>query len=508
MGLRRTIFGKVYAQPVGLPNTFIGGVSTITTAAQLATSLGIVEDRVSNFEIKDGYIKAIVSENYNLPYYFKVNEGLTFFDDKDGLIQDFGSWRDQNNYTIERLRFPNGNSVSSRPFRQVYNLKELIFDYTTSFLGSIFDSVAANFLYIGKATTLGSNVGLTNIFNSINPNCKVYVNPFLATNNGGNPDGDIAYLITNGNTVVYVQNFTKPEADTNFSISAIYATALQLNFTPPSSVNAIDFYECYANGIYKNNVSGSGDYIIGLNPDTTYEITVKAVDIYYNKSDFSNPVSDTTNTTEPYPFSNIISYYRLEGNALDVNNVNHGTPTAITYEAGLVGQRAIFNGTTSRIIFTNNVNLQLSQGSIVIVINSTNSGSSYRGIVIKQMAYGLFLSSGVLVIYSWGSASGIAVGEKSTGINLNDGLNHVIALTFNAGVVNGTKIYLDGELVLTTSMAISNQTKSLVIGAGGSDAITQQINAKIDDSAVFNTILTATQVSEITSKLQSGQSLI
>ena len=303
-------------------------------------------------------------------------------------------------------------------------------------------------------------------------------------------------------------HFNRPNAITNLSIGTKYSTGLQLIFTPPSSVNAIDYYEVYVDGVFYKEITVSGDYITGLEPDTPYSITVKAVDIYYNKSEFSNSVSDTTNATEPYPINNIISYYKLEGNALDFNNVNNGTPTAITYEEGLVGQRAIFNGSTSRIILTNNASLQLSQGSIVTIINSTNAGSGYRGIVIKQRAYGLFLASGVLVAYSWESATGIAAGEKSTGINLNDGLNHVIALTFNAGVVNGTKVYLDGNLVLTTSIAIDNQTQSLVIGAGTSDSIIQQINAKIDDSAVFNSILTAVEVSEITSKLQSGQSLI
>jgi hypothetical protein len=74
----------------------------------------------------------------------------------------------------------------------------------------------------------------------------------------------------------------------------IYNTAIQLNFTPPNSTNAIEFYECYANGKFQNEILESGQAITGLAPNTNYNITVVAVDVFYNKSVVSNNVNVST----------------------------------------------------------------------------------------------------------------------------------------------------------------------------------------------------------------------
>jgi len=526
------------------PNTFIGGVSSvINSAAEFASRAGVLESDISSFEIVGNNIQLRVEINYNKLSFDNVNGLLfpnivTYFTDLDNHCTTLSiqMFRRQTNMSMGLELAGNIIAWAHQPFIEssIKVLKLANFDkiatgynglagisrlaWLPKFLGNTnpYGTFYWNCekIFIPKATTLGNTSGYDGHFNNSPSGVEIWANPSLATSNGGAEDAELAWVRANKSAIIHYdligsENLlTTQNPITNLSIGTKYATALQLNFIPPSSVNGIDSYECYVNGIYKHNISASGESITGLEPNTPYNVTVKAVDIYHNKSVFSNLVNDTTSATYVIPVADIVSYYKLEGNALDFNNVNNGTPTAITYEAGLVGQRAILNGSTSRIILTNNASLQLTQGSIVTIINSTNAGSGYRGIVVKKQAYGLFLASGVLVAYSWGSATGIAVGEKSTGINLNDGLNHVIALTFNSGVVNGTKIYLDGNLVFTTSIAVSNQTKSLVIGAGTPDSIIQQINAKIDDSAVFNSILTAAEVLEITSKLQSGQSLI
>jgi len=519
------------------PNTFIGGVATeIPTKAALATKLAIAESNILYFAVVGSDIEARININYSFRNIW-AGSAITRYIDEDDLVTGCGF-----NFCsyLKKIKLLGVTTPITYMYRDCPLLKVIHHPLLVGVLNTrnIFnmDSLTHVILnelnYIGAAGSSGTdftffncpklkkvylpeclNFGDTHQFDNTirNTTGEMYVHSSMFTINNGGLEGDLAARQSAGVVIKdsSLWSFTPPNAVTNLSISTLYATVLQLNFTPPSSVNAIDYYECYANGVYKNDITASGGHITGLNPDTTYTITVKAVDVFYNKSEFSNSVSDTTNATYVIPTENIVSYYKLEGNALDVNGVNNGTPTAITYESGLLGQRAIFNGTTSSIILTNNASLQLSQGSIVTVINSTNAGGSYRGIVAKQNAYALFLTSGVLVVYNWGSASGITVGERSTGMNLNDGLNHVIALTFNSGVVNGTKIYVDGSLVLTTSIVVSNQTRPLVIGAAGDiGSIIQMINAKIDDSAVFNSILTAGEVSEITSKLQSGQSLI
>jgi len=293
-----------------------------------------------------------------------------------------------------------------------------------------------------------------------------------------------------------------PNAVTNLSIGTKYATALQLNFTPPSSVNGIDFYECYANGIKKNDITASGAYITGLNPDTTYTITVKAVDIFYNKSEFSNWVSETTNATEPYPISDIISYYKLEENAVDSNNINNGIPTAITYSAGKIGNAASFNGSTS-FINVGNANLfKISTGTISCWIKTANAGSGYRGIMIKQGAYGMFLKNNNLIGFYW-----IAPSEIATNVNLADNMWHHVAMTFDS-IAEETKVYIDGILKATGMFVISSQTKALVLGQGTDSGSLQNFAGLIDGPAVFDKVLSQSEITEVFNMQNAGNELI
>jgi len=125
------------------------------------------------------------------------------------------------------------------------------------------------------------------------------------------------------------------------SAGTIYDTAIQLNFTPPSSTNTIDYYECYANGVLKNKISGSGEYVYGLMASSSYDITVVAVDIFYNKSVVSNTLSSSTNTTS-WLGENIVSAYKL-GNGIDSKNEYNGTVgSSVTFSSGKDGNGANF----------------------------------------------------------------------------------------------------------------------------------------------------------------------
>ncbi len=102
------------------------------------------------------------------------------------------------------------------------------------------------------------------------------------------------------NVFTFIKNTTAPNPVTTLSAGTIYNTAIQLNFTPPTgSTNAIDYYEVYVNGIFEKNITASGQFITGLTPNTSYNITLKAVDIFYNKSVVSNNLSISTSSVNP-----------------------------------------------------------------------------------------------------------------------------------------------------------------------------------------------------------------
>lgn len=150
----------------------------------------------------------------------------------------------------------------------------------------------------------------------------------------------------------------------------------------------------------------------------------------------------------------------------------------------------LFNGTNQygRLSDANYYNYNV--GTIETWINTTNAGSSYRGIILKQFAYGLFLKDNVLIAYDWSGSGG---GDRTTNVSLNTGTWRHVALTFNAGVINGSKIYIDGVLKTTFTYNINSQGTPMSIGAGTNDN-TQVFNGYISNVRIWNIALDSTTI--------------
>jgi hypothetical protein len=471
-------------------NTFIGGVaSTITTSGALATKLGIASNRITNFKIVGSDIECSISGSYVLQGFYQ-DTNITSYIDIDGLVTDLADNVFRETTKIKELNFKgivtlNGKFVDRNSQIQLVYLKNC-----TSILGQFYNDFypSKKVFYIPSVTTLGATSGDNQVFyNALTSvGCTIYANPSLQTSNGGGVEGDLALAISNGATVRYVTNFTAPNPITNLSVGNVYGTAVKLNFTAPSSTNAIDYYECYANGVYKNTITASGEYVTGLTLNTAYTFQLIPVDIFFNKST-SNVVSATT-VTSSVPTTGLVSYYKLDSNSNDIYGSNNGTDTNVSYVSGKVSNAASYNGTTSKTVIGNPANLQLSTGSVSCWIKTSAAGSSYRAIFSKENAYGLFLVDGVLGFYNWGSFGGS--GFKSTGVNLNDNLWHNLVLVFESSTANNY-IYVDGVLKLTFSMSVLNQSNNLLIGL---NSTSQYINALIDETPIYNTKLTETEI--------------
>lgn len=278
--IQQEIFRIKKGTPV---NTYIGGVSaTISTPALLATRLGISVGRISNFTIVGSDIQCGITGSYGSLVNFDNVTSLSYFNDVDGLITSlpvnaFTFTKPDADYFI----FPNVTSIGNNCFNN---------DNRTNLIGLI---------YIPRCTSIGTTVNLSaDIVFGINRRViKIYTHPSMSTINSGGVEADLAYTSSFGYTTIsYVTNFTVPNPVTTLSAGTIYNTAIQLNFTPPSSTNAIEYYECYANGVKKNKITASGGYITGLTASTSYNITLIAVDIFYNKSVVSNTVTQATST--------------------------------------------------------------------------------------------------------------------------------------------------------------------------------------------------------------------
>lgn len=170
---------------------------------------------------------------------------------------------------------------------------------------------------------------------------------------------------------------------------------------------------------------------------------------------------------------------------------NNGTlsgTTKPTWTTGYIGGGLQFNGSTGWVAGTNNASVQSNNGTLEAWIKTADAGSSFRGIVTKQNAYGMFLNGNVFGTYDWSTGS-----SKSSGVSLNDNKWHHVVMTYQSGVTNGTILYVDGIAKLTTTITINGQAVALVAGAGNNGA-SQVFTGKIDEAKFYNYVRTAAQV--------------
>ena len=132
--------------------------------------------------------------------------------------------------------------------------------------------------------------------------------------------------------------------------------------------------------------------------------------------------------------------------------------------------------------------VQLTEGTIEAWVRTTSPGGSYRGIVVKQLAYGLFLHDAVVSTYDWGTAT-----RRSTGVNVADGQWHHVAMTFRSGVPNGTVVYVDGQPALSTTITVANQNVAAVVGAGDASG-GQRLAGSVDEAAIYGTVLSPARI--------------
>jgi len=147
----------------------------------------------------------------------------------------------------------------------------------------------------------------------------------------------------------------------------------------------------------------------------------------------------------------------------------------------------IFDGSNDYINFGNSSTLQQSTGSLSAWTKASSPGSGYRGIIAKQGAYGLFYTDSVLVAYDWAADT-----PRSTGINIADNTWKNVVLTYQSGVGNGTRIYINGVSVLTATITIQSQVANLF---GGAEANANQFaSCQISSFKMHNRVLTASEV--------------
>jgi hypothetical protein len=149
-----------------------------------------------------------------------------------------------------------------------------------------------------------------------------------------------------------------------------------------------------------------------------------------------------------------------------------------TIADGKFGRCGSFDG-VGYVSFGSSADYNVDNGSIGCWIKTTSPGSSFRGVFVKGLAWGLFLNDGEFGTYDWGTST-----WRGTGISPTDGRWHHLGMSFQSGVTNGTKLYLDGVPVLTTTLTVSDHlTYPLLLGSNSFD---QKITASLDQPTLYN----------------------
>jgi prepilin-type N-terminal cleavage/methylation domain-containing protein len=137
----------------------------------------------------------------------------------------------------------------------------------------------------------------------------------------------------------------------------------------------------------------------------------------------------------------------------------------------------------------------INTGSLFVWIKTSDAGLSYRGIVVKQLAYGIFLLDNVFVAYCWGGG-----GVRSSNANLADGAYHFVGITFDgidaSSPSNNLKLYVDGKLKLTSSLKLNSQSEGLVFASGANPSGIQNYKGIIDEVRIYNAVMTASTIQQ------------
>ena len=327
-----------------VPNTFVGQIGTdISSKEDMASYLSVSASDLKVFSIApDNTVSFYVGKEHSLAHdAFYLDNFITSYWDLDGKIIGSGgrvfypdpqpslqlyAYLPKLNYIGQQMFIFHQNSLNynlegavSYDTNQIFrgsgtrNLRLPLLEYTVGSnpFQNAFDNPRNKRGYLPKFNPTMIQTNSADLYGAvINSGVIIYTHPDMATADSGNPHPSIVNIISQGAIVRYVTSFTPPENITDLSASDITATSVKLNFTPPTAVNGLDFYEIWLDdGTGKleqkyfpiqQELTASGQTLTGLTPGTTYKIKLSAIDMFYNGAGqsttpaFSNEVIFTT----------------------------------------------------------------------------------------------------------------------------------------------------------------------------------------------------------------------
>ncbi|MBE0544962.1 MAG: immunoglobulin domain-containing protein [Verrucomicrobia bacterium] len=206
------------------------------------------------------------------------------------------------------------------------------------------------------------------------------------------------------------------------------------------------------------------------------------------------------------PASGLVSWWPGAGNALDIVGGNNGVLTGHTaYAVGKVGQGFVFDGNTDAVVLGNPASLRLQTFTIEAWVRRAStayvsSGPGIDGCIFGYGGggYGFALDriSGRPMLTRIGASS------VAANVSIADTNYHHLAVTKSGSTV---VFYIDGVAHAAPAYATTFAfTTSAAIGARG-DNLGNSFYGSVDDLAIYNRALSATEIQAIYNAGSSGK---
>ena len=187
--------------------------------------------------------------------------------------------------------------------------------------------------------------------------------------------------------------------------------------------------------------------------------------------------------------------YRFEGNANDESGVYNGTATNLTYSNGIIGQCAVFNGSSSYVSTSTVPDIDSTTAGTysVSMWMTLNSPINTVPLDIRQKLNVIFNASGILFVnvpVSAGTGYNTLVPYTSS----NKMVNVVIVKPAGSNYLN---VYFDGVLQNGTNSTLGTYTHITSFNIGRETAARYYYSGQIDQVRLFNKALSEAEVKSL-----------
>lgn len=208
--------------------------------------------------------------------------------------------------------------------------------------------------------------------------------------------------------------------------------------------------------------------------------------------------------------TNLISYWRMEGNSNDSLGTNNGTDTNMTYgvAGGKIEQGATYGGTSKIVLKTSKIIASLTNSSVSMWVKTTQAvaGSGYplyceRGSsgndIFKICVGSTTANTGKIFIVHRDDAGTLDNNFIPTAARVDDGNWHFVVMT-KAGVA--AKLYIDNVLSSSGNISgndtMTDATLQVWSGLDQGDALINFVGS-IDEMGVWSKTLSVIEIGEL-----------